>query len=101
MPMYSMGPNTRSTHALSRYARYAAAATRTALVALGDPLELLRGAVLLQPGFTNLERVASVRICIAARVACVEYIAKVLTAGRADQLDLDLAHEFALLVDTY
>jgi len=69
------------------------------LVALALALDLVPKAVLLQPGFALLRRVAPIGIDITARVARVEDVVKVLAVVRGGGVGLDPADDLVLLVD--
>src|SRR5574343_1022024 len=69
------------------------------LVAFALPLDLIPEAVLLQPGFTPLGRVAPVGIDVPTRVARIEDVVKVLAVVRTRRVGLDSANDLVFLVD--
>ena len=69
------------------------------LVTLALPLDLVAEALLFEPGFTPLRRVAPVGIDVPTRVARIEDIVKVLAVVRTRRVSLDSANDLVLLVD--
>jgi hypothetical protein len=68
------------------------------LVTLALPLDLIPEALLFEPGFTRLGRVAPVGIDVPTRVACIEDAAKVLAVVRTRRVGLDPANDLVFLV---
>jgi len=69
------------------------------LVAFALPLDLIPEALLFEPGFTRLRRVAPVGIDVPTRVARIEDVVKVLAIVRAGRVGLDPANDLVFLVD--
>src|SRR5690606_3075558 len=69
------------------------------LVALAFPLDLIPEALLFEPGFTRLGRVAPVGIDIPARVGGIEDVVEVLAVVRTCRVGLDSANDLVFLVD--
>ena len=78
----------------------------TSLLALGQrlvtltlPLDLIAEALLFEPGFTPLRRVAPVGIDVPTRVARIEDVVEVLAVVRTRRVSLDSANDLVFLVD--
>ena len=69
------------------------------LVAFALPLDLIAEALLFEPGFTPLGRVAPVGIDVPTRVARIEDVVEVLAVVRTRRVGLDPADDLVFLVD--